>query len=108
MSGDPDPLYVRARAALLDAAEAIPNKLEAVVLVGAQAVYIHTGDADFGAVAAYTTDADSCVAPAELQMPSRYERSGLPATCRRKDRRSRGGERALQERARRLRVRLAR
>ena len=70
MSGDPDPLYVRARAALLDAAEALTEQLEAVVLVGAQAVYIHTGDADFdadfGAVAAYTTDADFCVAPADL------------------------------------------
>ena len=56
MSGGPDPLYVRARAALLDA----------FVLVGAQAVYIHTGDADFVATAPYTTDADFCVAPADL------------------------------------------
>ena len=64
MSGGPDPLYVHARTALLDAAEALAEQLDAVVLVGAQAVYLHTGDADF--VAPYTTDADFCVAPADL------------------------------------------
>ncbi len=64
MSGDPD-LYVRARTALLDAAEALAEQLDAVVLVGAQAVYLHTGDADF-ATAPYTTDADFCIAPAHL------------------------------------------
>lgn len=60
-----DPLYVRARAALLDAAEALEAHRGALVLVGAQAVYLHTGDAD-PAVAAYTTDADFTVAPADL------------------------------------------
>ena len=44
MSGAPDLLHVRARAALLDVAEALAEQLDAVVLVGAQAVYIHTGD----------------------------------------------------------------
>ena len=66
MSGAPDLLYVRARAALLDVAEALAEQLDAVVLVGAQAVYIHTGDADFVATAPYTTDADFCIAPAHL------------------------------------------
>ena len=47
MSGGPDPLYVRARSALLDAVDALAEQLDAVVLVGAQAVYLHTGDADF-------------------------------------------------------------
>ena len=65
MSGDPDPLYVRARDALLDAADALAEQLDAVVLVGAQAIYLHTGEADF-AVAEYTTDADFCIAPADL------------------------------------------
>ena len=65
MPGGPDPLYVRARNALLDAADALAEQLDAVVLVGAQAIYLHTGDADF-AVAEYTTDADFCVAPADL------------------------------------------
>ena len=66
MSGGPDPLYVRARSALLDAVDALAEQLDAVVLVGAQAVYLHTGDADF-ATAEYTTDADFCVAPADLR-----------------------------------------
>lgn len=65
MPGGPDPLYVRARATLLNAADALAEQLDAVVLVGAQAVYLHTGSADF-AVAEYTTDADFCVAPADL------------------------------------------
>ena len=65
MSGGPDPLYVRARIALLDAADALSEQLDAVVLVGAQAIYLHTGDADF-ATAEYTTDADFCVAPPDL------------------------------------------
>ena len=59
-------MYVRARSALLDAAAALADQLHAVVLVGAQAVYLHTGDADFVATAAYTTDADFCVAPYDL------------------------------------------
>lgn len=66
MSGGPDPLYVRARAALLNAADALAQQLDAVVLVGAQAIYLHTGNADF-AVAEYTTDADFCIAPADLR-----------------------------------------
>ena len=65
MSGGPDPLYARARNALLDTADALSEQLDAMVLVGAQAVYLHTGDADF-ATAEYTTDADLCVAPAAL------------------------------------------
>ncbi|MGH8952857.1 MAG: hypothetical protein ACRDX9_15745 [Acidimicrobiia bacterium] len=60
-----DPLYVRARAALLEAAEALEEHLDAVVLVGAQAIYLHTGGADL-AVAEYTTDADFTVSPADL------------------------------------------
>jgi hypothetical protein len=65
MSGDPDPLYVRARTALLDTAQALGAHLDAIVLVGAQAVYLHAGDADL-AVAEYTTDADFTIGPAEL------------------------------------------
>ena len=65
MTGGPDPLYVRARAALLDAADALAEQRDAVVLVGAQAVYLHTGEADF-VVPEYTIDADFCVAPSGL------------------------------------------
>ena len=65
MSGEPDPLYVRARAALLDALVALKPHLNAVVLVGAQAIYLHTGDADLN-VAQYTTDADFSISPGDL------------------------------------------
>ena len=63
--GEPDELYVRARCALLDAADALGAHLDAVVLVGAQALYLHTGDADL-AVAEYTTDTDLAIHPLHL------------------------------------------
>lgn len=65
MSGDPDPVYVQARAALLDAADALIPHLDSIVLVGAQAIYMHTGSADL-AVAEFTTDADFSVDPLSL------------------------------------------
>ncbi len=65
MSGAPDPLYVRARRALLDALDALEPHLDAIVLVGAQADYLHTADTEL-AVAEYTTDADLAVAPGDL------------------------------------------
>ena len=65
MPGAPDPLYVRARVALLDALDALAAHLDALVLVGAQAIYLHTGNADL-LVAEYTTDADLSVSPGEL------------------------------------------
>ena len=71
MPGAPDPVYVRARSVRLDALEAL-EALEAlgvhrhaVVLVGAQAIYLHTGEGDI-AVAPYTTDADLALNPAVL------------------------------------------
>jgi hypothetical protein len=51
-----DPLYVAARTVLLDFLETLGPQREAVILVGAQAVYMRTGDTDV-AVAPYTTDA---------------------------------------------------
>ena len=65
MSGVPDPLYVRARCALLDAFDALEPHLDAIVLVGAQAVYLHTAGTEL-AVAEYTTDADLAIAPGDL------------------------------------------
>ena len=67
MPGAPDPQYVRARSVLLDAVDAIAAHLDSVVLVGAQAVYVHTGEADlFDAAAPYTTDADLAISPTDL------------------------------------------
>ena len=65
MIGDPDPVYVQARSALLDAADALQPHLESIVLVGAQAIYLHTGSADL-AVAEFTTDADFSLDPTDL------------------------------------------
>jgi len=50
-------LYASARRVLLDALDAMGPHRDSVVLVGAQAIYVHTGDAAV-AVAPYTKDAD--------------------------------------------------
>ena len=60
-----DELYVIARRVLLDALEALGPHRDAAIIVGAQAIYLHTGDAEL-AVAAYTTDADLALDPALL------------------------------------------
>ena len=65
MPGELDEQYIRARAALLDAAEALAPQLDSIILVGAQAIYLHTGAADL-VVAEFTTDADFSVEPALL------------------------------------------
>ncbi|MDB5058456.1 MAG: hypothetical protein JWO59_1928 [Chloroflexi bacterium] len=66
IDGDTDPAYVRARTALLDALDALWEHRNAIILVGAQAVYLRTGESTF-AVAPYTTDADLAIDPDILQ-----------------------------------------
>jgi len=66
MTGALEPEYVLARRVLLDAFEALGDQRAAVVLVGAQAIYLHTGDADI-AVAPYTTDGDVALDPSRLR-----------------------------------------
>jgi len=61
----PDPEYVVARCVLLDALEALGTHCKAVVLVGAQAIYLHVGEGDL-AVSPYTTDGDLAIDPREL------------------------------------------
>jgi hypothetical protein len=64
-----DELYVMARRVLLDAFDALGSHRDAIVLVGAQAVYLRVGEADL-AVAPYTTDGDLAIDPALLgQIP---------------------------------------
>ena len=60
-----EPLYVAAREVLLDALDALGEQREALILAGAQAIYIHTGAADL-AVAEFTTDGDLVVNPETL------------------------------------------
>lgn len=62
MSSTPPPEYVLVRSALLDALGALHRHLDALVLVGAQAVYLHTGDAEL-IVVPTTTDADLALYP---------------------------------------------
>jgi hypothetical protein len=58
-------LYALARRALLDALDALGPQRKAVILCGAQAIYLHIGEADF-AVSPYTTDADLMLTPGRL------------------------------------------
>jgi len=55
-------LLVAARSALLDALEALRAQLDAVIVVGAQAVYLHTGETQV-ALAAATKDSDLALNP---------------------------------------------
>ncbi|MBP2340799.1 hypothetical protein JOF41_006977 [Saccharothrix coeruleofusca] len=57
--------YVVARSVLLDALDALGPHRDAAVLVGAQAVYLHSGDADLS-TAPTTTDADLALTPSRL------------------------------------------
>lgn len=61
----PDPEYVAARRVLLDALDALGAQRRAVVLVGAQAIYLRVGESDL-AVAPHTTDGDLAVDPRAL------------------------------------------
>jgi len=62
---DVDPRYVAARRVLLDALFALESHANALVIAGAQAVYLHSGAGDL-AVAPFTTDADLAVNPERL------------------------------------------
>ncbi len=61
----PAPEYVLARRVLLDALHALAGQHDAIILVGAQAVYRTVGDADL-AVAPMTTDGDLAIDPRQL------------------------------------------
>lgn len=60
-----EPEVVAARQVLLDALDALGGHSRAVVLVGAQALYLHAGEMDLP-VAPFTTDADLAIHPGLL------------------------------------------
>ena len=63
-----DPNYIEARETLLDAVEALGPHSDAVILVGAQAVYIHTASVDDSfAFSPFTYDADIALDPGRLE-----------------------------------------
>jgi hypothetical protein len=63
-TGDAD-LLVRARSVLLDALEALAEHRESLVVIGAQAIYVHTGAIDLP-LAEATKDSDIVLDPREL------------------------------------------
>ena len=65
MTVELDPRYVIARRILLDALVALSRHGDALVVAGAQAVYLRTGEADL-AVAPFTTDSDLALNPGAL------------------------------------------
>ena len=65
MPGELDLVTRRARRVLLDVLETLREQRHAIILVGAQAIYLHTGDADL-AVAPFTQDADLVLNPKTL------------------------------------------
>jgi hypothetical protein len=88
-----EPLYVAARGVLLDALDALGEQRQALILAGAQAIYVHTGTTDL-AVAEFTTDGDLVIVPDQLKPHPRLSdamersqfRSGsqpgrFPSTC---------------------------
>lgn len=64
-AGEVGPEYLAARTVLLDALDALAAHRPALVVVGAQAVYLRTGTAGL-AVAPYTTDGDVALDPTLL------------------------------------------
>lgn len=62
---DLSPEYIEARRVLLDALDALGSQSNAVVLAGAQAIYLRTGPASL-AIAEHTTDGDLAVDPTLL------------------------------------------
>jgi hypothetical protein len=61
-----DPQYVAARRVLLDALEALAEHKDAVIVAGAQAIYLRAGEGEIG-IAPYTTDGDLAIDPAALR-----------------------------------------
>lgn len=66
MTGNDHERYTLARRVLLDALDALEGQRDALILVGAQAIYLHTGAMKL-AVAAATFDADLAIDPALLR-----------------------------------------
>jgi hypothetical protein len=69
-----DPRYIAARRVLLDALAALAPHGKAVIVVGAQAVYLRTGLNDI-AIAPYTTDGDLALDPMLLGSEPELEES---------------------------------
>ena len=68
MPPDMDPRYVAARRVLLDALTALAPQGNAVIVAGAQAIYLRTGRGDVAiTIAPFTTDGDLALDPGKLE-----------------------------------------
>jgi len=75
MSGAaPDPVLIAARRALLDALDALADHRASIIVIGAQALYMHTGGLNL-ALAEETKDADIAVDSRHLQENPRVEQA---------------------------------
>ncbi len=72
MPGESDPLYRASRKVLLDALEALGTHRNAIILVGAHAIYAIVGEGDL-TVPPYTTDADLAIDPGRLSPEPQLE-----------------------------------
>lgn len=81
VSGELDPEYVSARRVLLDALDTLHAHRAALILVGAQALYLHAGEADV-AVAPSTTDGDLALDPRALSDDPRIDEAMTSAGFR--------------------------
>lgn len=84
LGGDSDDLLIRARGVLLDALEALAEQRQAVIVIGAQAVYLRTGGIDV-ALAETTRDSDVAFDPRCLAEIPRIEEAMREAGFRPSD-----------------------
>ena len=78
--GEADDLFVRSRAALLAAIEALHEHRKSVIVIGAQAVYLRTSETQV-AIAEATKDSDLALDPRSLSDdPVSYTHLTLPTT----------------------------
>lgn len=74
LPGGYDNILIAARSALLDALEALSDQSDAVIVIGAQAIYLHTGNAPV-ALAEATKDSDLAVDPRLLNADPLLEKA---------------------------------
>lgn len=80
--GEADDLFVRSRAALLDAIEALHEHRKSVIVIGAQAVYLRTAATQV-AIAEATKDSDLALDPRSLSDDPRIEAAMIDAGFKR-------------------------
>lgn len=73
-----DELYARSRLSLLDVLEALSEHRDGVILIGAHAVYMYTGEADVP-IATRTKDSDLALDPSLLGTDPRLEEAMVDA-----------------------------